>query len=192
MQNQLAFHNMIPPVNQGNALRRINPNLFPVMDPRNFAVASASYLGSSYPAVAGLHYPTVNHQGMMSHRPLNNWSFGSVSPTHVNSNLATSPGVGSMPGHQVEGPTGANLFIYHIPQEYGDVELANAFQQFGKILSAKVFIDKATGASKCFGFVSFDSPAAAQSAIGVMNGFQIGNKKLKVQLKRDNNQGKRH
>lgn len=37
------------------------------------------------------------------------------------------------------------------------------------------------------GFVSYDSPASAQSAISMMNGCQLGGKKLKVQLKRDNN-----
>ena len=39
----------------------------------------------------------------------------------------------------------------------------------------------------CFaftGFVSFDNPASAQAAIQAMNGFQIGMKRLKVQLKR--------
>ncbi|XP_044518701.1 CUGBP Elav-like family member 6 isoform X46 [Gracilinanus agilis] len=34
------------------------------------------------------------------------------------------------------------------------------------------------------GFVSFDNPASAQTAIQAMNGFQIGMKRLKVQLKR--------
>jgi len=34
------------------------------------------------------------------------------------------------------------------------------------------------------GFVSFDNPNSAQTAIQTMNGFQIGMKRLKVQLKR--------
>lgn len=39
------------------------------------------------------------------------------------------------------------------------------------------------------GFVSFDHPASAQAAIQAMNGFQIGMKRLKVQLKRPKDPG---
>lgn len=39
------------------------------------------------------------------------------------------------------------------------------------------------------GFVSFDNPASAQTAIQAMNGFQIGMKRLKVQLKRPRDPG---
>lgn len=189
LQNQHAYHNLIPPLNQGNAIRGVPPDLSSGVAPRNYAMSPTNYMGSAYPAIHGVQYPMTYAGGMMSNRPLGGPS-GSLSPSTSNSQSAASSSVSTGSGGQIEGPPGANLFIYHIPQEFGDDELANAFQRFGRVLSAKVFVDKATGVSKCFGFVSYDSPVAAQNAINMMNGFQLGGKKLKVQLKRDNKQSK--
>nr|XP_043610095.1 RNA-binding protein BRN1-like isoform X2 [Erigeron canadensis] len=169
-QNRLSFPNVILHANQGNPLRGGTP--------RNYAVPPARFLGSAYPAVPGAQYPLTYPGGMMSGPP------SPVPPLVANNFAATSSNASSSPGDQIEGPPGANLFIYHIPQEFGDEELADAFKEFGRVLSAKVFIDKATG------FVSYDSSAAAESAINMMNGYQLGDKKLKVQLKRDNKQNK--
>ncbi|KAK9757246.1 hypothetical protein RND81_01G151300 [Saponaria officinalis] len=178
LQNQPPYPSILP---RGNALRGVRPDVSGVA-PRNF-------VGSGYPAVPNAQFPVTYSGGMLNQRPVNG-SPGSLPSAVPNSLGGTSPGAGSSSASQIEGPPGSNLFIYHIPQEYGDPELANAFQPFGKVLSAKVFVDKATGLSKCFGFVSYDSPAAAQTAITMMNGFQLGGKKLKVQLKRDNKQNK--
>ncbi|KAG8564550.1 hypothetical protein GDO81_016515 [Engystomops pustulosus] len=105
-------------------------------------------------------------------------------PSLYNQSLLSQQGLGAA------GPEGANLFIYHLPQEFGDQDLLQMFMPFGNIVSAKVFIDKQTNLSKCFGFVSYDNPVSAQAAIQSMNGFQIGMKRLKVQLKRSKNDSK--
>ena len=42
----------------------------------------------------------------------------------------------------------------------------------------------------CLGFVSYDNAVSAQAAIQAMNGFQIGMKRLKVQLKRPKSDAK--
>lgn len=96
----------------------------------------------------------------------------------------------SASGKQSEGPEGCNLFIYHLPQEFSDQDLCQTFLPFGSVISAKVFIDKQTNLSKCFGFVSYDNSASAAAAIQAMNGFQIGMKRLKVQLKRSKDASK--
>jgi len=43
---------------------------------------------------------------------------------------------------------------------------------------------KKTNQSKCFGFVSYDNPSSAQQAISSIDGFSVGPKRLKVELKK--------
>lgn len=95
------------------------------------------------------------------------------------------PGVGTG-AKQTTGPPGANLFVFNVPQHYRDENLAATFSPFGRIVSTTVFIDKVSGRSKCFGFVSFDNSASAQLAIARMHGVELGGKRIKVQLKREN------
>ncbi|KAG8244669.1 CUGBP Elav-like member 2 [Homalodisca vitripennis] len=94
---------------------------------------------------------------------------------------------------QAEGPEGANLFIYHLPAEFTDRKLAQTFCPYGNVISAKVYIDKETNMSKCFGecsvhtsmgFVSYDNILSAQVAIQNLNGYHVSGKKLKVEIKR--------
>ena len=88
-----------------------------------------------------------------------------------------------MAGTQKIGPEGANLFIFHIPGSMTNVQLFSLFTPFGNLLSVRIMTEYGTHRSRGFGFVSFDKPKSAAEAIIAMNGYPIGKKRLKVQLK---------
>ncbi|KAF0907402.1 hypothetical protein E2562_015892 [Oryza meyeriana var. granulata] len=184
LQNQASYNTVYPHVNQGNLLQGLNTNIFPRTDAKiSNLIQSAGYIQPPFPDLTGLRYP-VSYAGTLVGDRAQYFSDGTVNIPNVHNNHAPSA-ANTKTGSKIEGPPRANLFVYDIPREYADEDLANLFQEFGRILSTKVFIDKATGVSKCFGFVSYDTPASAQTAIKRMNGSQLGGKTLKVQLKRE-------
>jgi len=82
-----------------------------------------------------------------------------------------------------KGPDGANLFIFHIPNHFANMDMYHLFSPYGTLLSVRIMVEKESGRSRGFGFVSYDSPDAAAIAIKELNGYTIGNKRLKVQHK---------
>ena len=72
------------------------------------------------------------------------------------------------------------LYIGGLPYSTTDVELKDAFAQFGTVASAVVIVDKMSGRSKGFGFVEMSSDEEAQKAIGTMNGKDFGGRTLTV------------
>merc|ERR1712151_103792 len=127
----------------------------------------------------GPQYPMPPHQ-----YPAGAYATGTPPPPHPPHGFPNRQEMQPPNPRPREGPAGANLFVYHLPHDLTDADLATAFNPFGNVISAKVYVDKYTGESKGFGFVSYDSVMSAESAIEQMNGFQIGSKRLKVQHKR--------
>uniref|UniRef100_A0A0G4GYL8 RRM domain-containing protein n=1 Tax=Chromera velia CCMP2878 TaxID=1169474 RepID=A0A0G4GYL8_9ALVE len=107
-------------------------------------------------------------------------------PRFPSNSMGGGGGPGGNQPQQEFGPPGSNLFIFHLPPEWNDMDLIQHFQHFGSIVSARVQKSNEGGGNRNrgFGFVSFDNTTSAAQAIRAMNGFSVGGKWLKVQLKK--------
>ena len=72
------------------------------------------------------------------------------------------------------------LYVGNLPYSVGNKELAEMFASYGEVSEAMVIMDKFSGRSKGFGFVTLTSDEAAQKAITEMNGKQIEGREIKV------------
>ena len=78
-----------------------------------------------------------------------------------------------------------NIFVAGLPYDLDNAELEEIFEKFGKIISAKVSIDRETGKSRGFGFVQMENESEAKEAIENLNGISLGKKPLVVKAAED-------
>jgi RNA recognition motif-containing protein len=76
-----------------------------------------------------------------------------------------------------------NLFVAGLPYDVDDAELEEIFEKFGKVISAKVSIDRATGKSRGFGFVTMEKEEDGRDAIELLNDIQLGRSKKPLVVK---------
>lgn len=86
---------------------------------------------------------------------------------------ATSPGPPIQTTASNKGPDGANLFIFHIPNNFTNMDMYNLFCRYGNLLSVRIMVERDTGRSRGFGFVSYDNPGSAAQAIQELNGYAV-------------------
>ena len=75
---------------------------------------------------------------------------------------------------------GKKLFVGGLAWATTDDGLRQAFEKFGEVAEAKVIMDRETGRSRGFGFVSFANDESCNSAISEMDGAQLDGRTIKV------------
>jgi RNA recognition motif-containing protein len=73
-----------------------------------------------------------------------------------------------------------NVFVANLPKGFTDAQLAEAFDEYGIVISALLARDAKTGAPKNHGLVSIAPERAAAAAIAALNGKEVGGKRIEV------------
>lgn len=73
-----------------------------------------------------------------------------------------------------------NIFVKNLNESIDNKQLYDTFSLFGNILSCKVVTDKATGQSRGYGYVHYESGESARAAIEKLDGMLIDGQEVQV------------
>lgn len=80
-----------------------------------------------------------------------------------------------------------NIFVGNLDYKVDQDDLRGIFEEYGAVKSASVIMDKFSGKSKGFGFVTMENGKEAQKAIEELNGASLENRAMVVNEARPKN-----
>ena len=72
------------------------------------------------------------------------------------------------------------IYVGNLPWSVSDQDLADAFKEYGTVDRASVIVERPSGRSKGFGFVTMNDNDEASKAIEALNGSEMSGRPLKV------------
>lgn len=76
----------------------------------------------------------------------------------------------------------AKIFVGNLPFSVDNRKLEEEFTRYGKVVSAKVIMDRNSGRSRGYGFVEFADEQSAQNAVEKANEQPVEGRNLTVTL----------
>jgi len=76
------------------------------------------------------------------------------------------------------------LFVGNLSFNTTENDLQEAFAAHGQVVEANLMMDRMTGRSRGFAFITYSTPDEAQKAIAAMNGAQLDGRALTVNIAR--------
>ena len=73
-----------------------------------------------------------------------------------------------------------DIYVGNLPWSASEQELADSFGEHGAVEKASIIVDRDSGRSKGFGFVTMNDNDEANSAIDALNGTDLDGRALKV------------
>jgi RNA recognition motif-containing protein len=73
-----------------------------------------------------------------------------------------------------------NIYVGNLPYNIAERDLKTAFEQFGKVSSVEIIMDRRTNRSRGYGFVEMPNDKEAMAAINKLNGNDFHGRRLRV------------
>ena len=84
-----------------------------------------------------------------------------------------------------------NLYVGNLSFDVTEDDLKKAFEEFGQVAEVRLIMDKFSGKSKGFGFIEMPSKEEAEKAIEEMNGKELMERALTVNVAKPKTEGGR-
>ena len=78
-----------------------------------------------------------------------------------------------------------NIYVGNLDFKVDENDLKDLFGEYGSVSEAKVIIDKFSGRSKGFGFITMNESAEGKKAISELNGTTFKNREMVVNEARE-------
>lgn len=75
---------------------------------------------------------------------------------------------------------GINIYVGNVPFSTTDDDLRDLFEQYGRVDTAKILVDRATGRSRGFGFVEMSNREEGLRAIEQLDSKEFMGRNLRV------------
>lgn len=72
------------------------------------------------------------------------------------------------------------LYVGNLAFSATDSDLSEIFSQYGTVTDASILMDRTSGRSRGFGFVTMSSQSEGEAAINALNGNEVGGRRLTV------------
>ncbi|MFK8067773.1 MAG: RNA recognition motif domain-containing protein [Gammaproteobacteria bacterium] len=77
-----------------------------------------------------------------------------------------------------------NIYVGNLPYSTEKEELEDVFAEFGEIESIDIIVDRRSGRSRGYGFVSMPNEGEAKEAVETLNGREFDGRNLRVDFSR--------
>ncbi len=85
-----------------------------------------------------------------------------------------------------------NIYVGNLPYKTVKEDLQNAFEEFGEVESVDIIVDRRSGRSRGYGFVSMPNEGEAKAAVETLNGSEMDGRNLRVDFSRPKQEGEQN